>query len=55
MLLPIVAGTEEVCFAVTEPNAGLETARANDLRRGAATTSRRRQIGFPPRKSPTRC
>jgi acyl-CoA dehydrogenase len=27
MLPPIVAGEEKVCFAVTEPNAGLETAR----------------------------
>jgi acyl-CoA dehydrogenase len=27
MLPPIVAGTEKTCFAVTEPNAGLETAR----------------------------
>src|SRR6266852_1528173 len=27
MLPPIVAGTEKACFAVTEPNAGLETAK----------------------------
>jgi acyl-CoA dehydrogenase len=27
MLPPIVAGTEKTCFAVTEPNAGLETAK----------------------------
>jgi acyl-CoA dehydrogenase len=27
MLPPVVAGTEKACFAVTEPNAGLETAK----------------------------
>ena len=27
MLPPVVAGKEKACFAVTEPNAGLETAK----------------------------
>jgi acyl-CoA dehydrogenase len=27
MLPPLIAGNEKACFAVTEPNAGLETAR----------------------------
>ena len=58
MLPPIAAGKEKACFAVTEPNAGLETAKLQTRaeRRGDRLCHQRRQdLDLAPRRSPTKC
>ena len=57
MLPPIVAGKEKACFAVTEPNAGLETSKLKPAPSAAATvtSSTARKSGSRPRRWRTRC
>ena len=45
MLPPLVAGQEKACFAVTEPNAGLDTGaiETRAVRRGTTLRAERRQ------------
>jgi acyl-CoA dehydrogenase len=56
MLPPLIAGADKACFAVTEPDAGLNTTQAEDraVRRATATSCTARRSGSPPRRSPTR-
>ena len=56
-LPPLIRGEEKACFAVTEPNAGLNTRQHQDHPRGAkaiATCCAGRRSGSRPRRSPTR-
>ena len=57
MLPPLIAGKDKACFAVTEPNAGLNTTQLKTRaeRRGDTTCSPARRSGSRPRRSPTRC
>ena len=55
MLPPLIKGEHRACFAVTEPNTGLNTQEAQDQGREAratSTSSRARRCGSPPRRSP---
>ena len=58
MLPPLTAGRDQACFAVTEPDAGLDTlkikTKAVRERRPLYAFAARRS-GFRPRRSPTRC
>ena len=58
ILPPVVSGEDQVCFAVTEPNAGLNTTelktRAERARR-RLPGQRREDLDLRPRRSPTRC
>ena len=58
MLPPLIAGEDKACFAVTEPDAGLDTAKlktaaVRDRRRLRRSTAGR--SGSRPRRSRTRC
>lgn len=56
MLPPLARGEERSCFAVTEPDTGLNTTRLKT--RGATatvTSSMARKCGFPPYSRRTRC
>ena len=57
MLTPIAAGKEKACFAVTQPDAGLETGKSRRRRSVTARSmsSAAQRFGFPPRRSPTKC
>jgi acyl-CoA dehydrogenase len=51
MLPPLIAGRDKACFAVTEPDAGLNTTNAM----ATTTSSPGRRSGSRPRKSRPRC
>ena len=58
MLPPIATGKEKACFAVTEPNAGLETGKLQTRaeRRGDRYVDQwRARSGSRPRRSRTKC
>ena len=57
MLPPLIAGRDKACFAVTEPNAGLDTLKLKTkaVRRATATCCPARRSGSRPRRSRTRC
>ena len=56
MLPPLIRGEHKACFAVTEPDAGLNTAASARAPSGAAaiTCCPARKSGFPPPRWPTR-
>ena len=57
-LPPLIAGKEKACFAVTEPNTGLDTTRAQDQApcgRATATPCTGRRSGSRRRRWPTAC
>ena len=56
MLPPIVAGTQRSCFAVTEPNTGLNTTqlKTRAVRKATNTSSTARRSGFRRPRSPRR-
>ena len=58
MLPPLIAGEDKACFAVTEPDAGLDTLNlktkaVRDGERYVIVAARR--SGFRPRRSRTKC
>ena len=57
MLPPIIDGRDKSCFAVTEPNTGLNTTQLENPRGAPGrqiTSSTVRRSGFLPHRSPTR-
>ena len=57
MLPPLMRGEDKACFAVTEPNTGLDTTKLKTRaeRATAAIWSTARRSGSRRRRSPTRC
>ena len=55
-LEPLIAGREKACFAVTEPDAGLDTTKLGTraVRQGDNTSCMAARSGFPLPRSPTR-
>ena len=57
MLPPLIRGEEKACFAVTEPDAGLNTTKLKTARRARGdryVLQRHRRSGSRPRRSPTK-
>ena len=56
MLPPIIDGRDKSCFAVTEPNTGLNTTqlKTRAVRKATNTSSTARRCGSRPRRLPTR-
>ncbi len=57
MLPPLMAGQDKACFAVTEPNVGLDTLKLKTKASATASTTlfRVKRSGFRPRRSQARC
>ena len=56
MLPPLIRGEHKACFAVTEPDAGLNTAEIRTMakREGGHYVLSGQKIWIPPPRSPTR-